>query len=250
MARQKSPFKISGSIAGISFYETSDGYFAREKSDMGNKVKNHASFERTRENMAEFGAAAKASKLFRDTFRLLLQRSSDGHMHSRLHQAMVKVLQSDTQSLRGERKPSLGDHTLLQGFEFNRYSNLNSTLFMPYTAGIDRATGLASVSVAESIPKSQIVAPDGATHYKLVVAAAAIDFENSAVEPLLNSSDYRSVSDFNAAALKLDLQLAANSVLPLFLLFGVDFYQITNGKHYPLNAGAFNSLSLVKVAGA
>ena len=40
-----------------------------------------------------------------------------------------------------------------------------------------------------------------------------------------------------------------NSVSPLFLALGVEFYQEVNGKMYPLKNGAYNPLSLVSVSG-
>jgi hypothetical protein len=40
-----------------------------------------------------------------------------------------------------------------------------------------------------------------------------------------------------------------NSIHPLFLAFGIDFFQEVNGAHYPLKNGPYNSLSLVKIDG-
>lgn len=39
----------------------------------------------------------------------------------------------------------------------------------------------------------------------------------------------------------------AGSALPLFLVFGVEFYQEVNGNFYPLKNGAFDALALVVI---
>ncbi|MBG6062292.1 hypothetical protein IWX83_002090 [Flavobacterium sp. CG_9.1] len=45
--------------------------------------------------------------------------SADGRMVSRLTQAMIKVIQADTVSVRGLRNVIDGEAELLAGFEFN-----------------------------------------------------------------------------------------------------------------------------------
>jgi hypothetical protein len=40
-----------------------------------------------------------------------------------------------------------------------------------------------------------------------------------------------------------------NSVSPLFLALGVEFFQEVNGQMYPLKNGTYNPLALVQVSG-
>jgi len=51
------------------------------------------------------------------------------------------------------------------------------------------------------------------------------------------------------AVIDLANNVTANSTHPLFLAFGIEFYQDVNGVKYPLKNGAYNALALVKVAG-
>jgi len=61
MARQKSILKLQGTIGGISFYKSKDGYLAREKGGVdASRIANDPGFARTRENGAEFGNSASA----------------------------------------------------------------------------------------------------------------------------------------------------------------------------------------------
>ena len=96
MARQRSIIKLDGTIGGITFYKSKDGYLAREKGGISaERIANDPAFQRTRENGAEFGRAGKAGKVLRNSIRQLLQNVNDSRMVSRLTKEMVKVIQMD-----------------------------------------------------------------------------------------------------------------------------------------------------------
>lgn len=85
MARQRSIIKLGGSIGGITFYKSKDGYLAREKGGVSaDRIRNDPAFQRIRENGAEFGRAGKAGKVLRNSIRQLLQNINDSKMVSRL----------------------------------------------------------------------------------------------------------------------------------------------------------------------
>jgi len=120
MARQKGIIKLDGTIGGITFYKSQDGYLAREKGGVSaDKIANDPNFQRTRENGEEFGRAGKAGKLLRNAIRAMLQNASDSRMVSRLTAEMVKVIQEDVTNARGLRNVIDGEAELLEGFEFN-----------------------------------------------------------------------------------------------------------------------------------
>lgn len=92
MAQQKSILKLQGTIGGITFYKSQDGYLAREKGGVdASRIANDASFARIRENGAEFGNSASAGKLLRDAVRVLGKDSSDGRVTARLTQIMAQI---------------------------------------------------------------------------------------------------------------------------------------------------------------
>jgi hypothetical protein len=96
MARQTGVIILKGTVGGISFCKSRDGHMAREKGGVdGNRIKNDAAFQRTRENGAEFGRAGRASKILRDAVRVILQNAKDRRVVSRLTTEMVKVIQAD-----------------------------------------------------------------------------------------------------------------------------------------------------------
>lgn len=251
MARQKGIIKLDGTIGGITFYKTTeDGYLAREKGGVSaDKIANDPAFQRTRENGAEFGRAGKAGKILRNSIRAMLQNASDSRMVSRLTQKMVEVIQEDLTNPRGKRNVIDGEAELLEGFEFNISGKLGTTLYAPFAGTIDRVAGILTASVPSFVPINMLAAPGGTSHFKIVSAGAEVDFEN---ESFTVDTQATAILPWDAnptAVINLANAVTANSAHPLFLAFGIEFYQEVNGQMYPLKNGAFNPLSLVKVSG-
>jgi hypothetical protein len=250
MARQNGIIKLKGTIGDITFYKTKDGHLAREKGGVdASRIANDPAFQRTRENGAEFGRAGKAGKTLRTALRTLLLNSADSRMVSRLTQSMIKVIQADLVNERGLRNVIDGEAELLVGFEFNVGGKLGTSLFAPYVGSIDRATGGITVNLASFVPANMIAAPGGTTHFKIISAGTEINFE----------ADTFVTSNAETAILPWDMTPTAiinhlnsvtpNSVSPLFLALGVEYYQEVNGRMYPLKNGAYNPLALVQVSG-
>ncbi len=250
MAKQKGIIKLDGTIGGITFYKSQDGYLAREKGGVsGERIATDPNFQRTRENGEEFGRAGKAGKLLRTAIRAMLQNSADSRMVSRLTQKMVEVIQADATNPRGQRNVIDGEAELLEGFEFNISGKLGTTLYAPYTTTIDRVAGTLAVSIPSFVPLNMLAAPGGATHFKLVSAGAEIDFEN---ETFVMDSQASAILPWDATAtavVNLSNAVTANSTKPLFLALGIEFYQEVNAQMYPLKNGAYNPLALVEVSG-
>ena len=250
MARQSGLIKLNGTMGGITFYKTQDGHLAREKGGVeASRIANDPNFQRTRENGAEFGAAGKAGKLLRTAFRNILQNSADNRMVGRLTSEMVKVIQADLTSVRGLRNVLDGETELLTGFEFNIKGKLGNTLYAPFTSAINRVAGTLEVSLIPFIPANMIAAPNGTTHFKIETAGAEVDFENENYVIDGNDSAIIPWNNTATAAITLTNTVTANSLSPLFLVLGIEFYQEVNGTMYPLKNGVFNPLAIVKVDG-
>lgn len=250
MAKQNGIIKLKGTIGDITFYKTKDGHLAREKGGVdANRIANDPAFQRTRENGSEFGRAGKAGKMLRVALRQVLINSADGRMVSRLTQAMTKVIQADATNPRGLRNVIDGEAELLTGFEFNIGGKLGTTLFAPFEATIDRVSGDIGLTLAPFVPTTMIAAPAGTTHFKIISAGAAIDFEAEKFEVTTSETAVLPWDSTLTAPISQDNSVSANSTNPLFLALGVEFYQEVNGQMYPLKNGAHNPLSLVQVVG-
>ena len=139
MAKQSGMYKIVGTIGDLTFLRTENGYEVRQKSSLtADRIATDPAFQRTRENMAEFGHAGYAGKVLRTALRTLLQNAKDDDATTRLTGEMMKVLRADTTSARGARNVIDGDLTLLQGFDFNINGKLGQTVFAPFSATINR----------------------------------------------------------------------------------------------------------------
>lgn len=250
MAQQDGFILIKGTLGKLNFYKSKDGHMVRQKGGVSaERIASDPSFQRTRENGAEFGRAGKAGKLLRNAIRSLLLNTADGRMVSRLTREMIKVIQADSTNPRGLRNVIDGEAELLQNFEFNINGKLSTTLFAPFTPAIDRVTGQLDVNIPSFIPGNMIAAPAGTTHYKLISAGVEINFEQQNYVVQTQSTAELPLDTAPTAIIDLVNNVTANSTHPLFLALGIEFYQQVNGTMYPLKNGAFNALSLVKISG-
>lgn len=248
MAQQKSILKLQGTIGGISFYKSKDGYLAREKGGVdASRIANDPGFARTRENGAEFGNSASAGKLLRDAVRVLGKDVSDSRVTARLTQVMAQIKNMDEANARGERSVAEGmakveAKLLLKGFNFNVNSVLGSVLYKPYQ--VDIATG--QISIASLSPQNDIRIPSGATHVIFKCGFASVDFATGESE--IGVSDaVRMTTD--AADQPLLINPATIPALPgtRFFLLSIDFVQSVNNVDYSLNNNAYNVLAIVEV---
>lgn len=247
MAQQKSIVRLKGSIGGISFYKSKNGYLAREQSGVdGKRIASDPAFQRTRENAAEFTRAAKAGALLRNALRPQVHQASDHRMVARLFGLMMKVVKSDGINLRGERTVSQGDIDLLEGFDFNANGKLHTTLYASYALQMDKAAGEFGIHLPSFIPDEGVVTPEGATHFKLVSGCAIINFGKQVFESVFAESPLFPVDAPVTDIVDLEHTLSSGDTLPLFLTLGVQFYQEVNGAKYVLKDGAYNALGIVK----
>lgn len=240
--------RLKGSIGGISFYKSKDGYLAKEKSSIdGRRIASDPAFQRTRENAAEFTRAAKAGALLRNAFRPQLIHASDHRMVSRMFAEMMKVIKSDFTSPRGTRDVIHGAIQLLEGFDFNAGGRLNNTLYASYVTRLNKSTGEYEVYIPSFIPDEGVVMPQGTTHFKLNSGCAIVNFEERIFESVFAESPLFPSSTPVTDAVDLQHKLSSGDALPLFLTLGVQFYQEVNGAQYPLKNGVYNALGIIKV---
>ena len=170
-------------------------------------------------------------------------------MVSRLTRAMVKVIQMDAINPRGLRNVIDGEAELLQGFEFNIHGKLSTSISAPFTTTINRVTGDMIINIDPFIPTDSLAAPSGSTHYRIVTAAMDINFESAAYASEKNETPVQPIDAVLTTALQLSNNLTPDSVNPLFLVLGINFYQEVNGTFYEMKNGAYNALQIVKVSG-
>lgn len=95
MARQKGLLKYVGTLSDVRHFKIKgqDGYFAgMVGGPTGEQVKTASEFERTRENMNEFGGCAKAGKSVRTALSALMRQMADSKVTGRLTSIMKKSI--------------------------------------------------------------------------------------------------------------------------------------------------------------
>jgi len=248
MARLKSLLKVEGTLDGITFYKTQDGHLVRLKGGADvNKIKHDPRFARTRENMQEFTLAAKVAKMFRRSVRPLIFGVSDNRVSSRLTQVMSKIAKHDQDNFRGMRTAASGLGTTegkdwLKSFNFNRDSNLESILSVPWT--IDTSTGV--ITLSDLIPSEDLSIPEGSTHFSISGAMQIIDFTTG-----ISDLKFTNVVNSTVIPTVLPVVLAPASLptgtgITLFYL-KIEFFQLVNTIQYPLKNGSHNALSIIEV---
>ncbi|MDA3615531.1 hypothetical protein [Polluticaenibacter yanchengensis] len=251
MAQQTGIIKLKGSIGGITFYKLKDGYIAREKAVLSReRIANDPNFQRMRENSAEFGRAGKAVKVLRISLKTLLQNTADNKMFNRLTKEMIKVIHGDVYSARGQRHVTEGTLALLEGFDFNLNRSFSTAFYAPFTATIDRRAGMLTVDIPPYVPTQMVLAPSGATHYKIISSGVEINFADETYSADTQSLAELPCTPISTVALTLVNMVTPNSTKPLFLALGIEFFQEVNGTLYALKNSGYNACCLIKVSGS
>ena len=248
MAKQKGIIKLTGKIGDLSFYKSKDGYLAREKGGVdGERIKNDPAFVRTRENGSEFGLAAKAGKLLRDTFRPMMMRAADNRVTSRLTRMMSQIRKLDTTSDRGQRSVAVAISNqpakdMLKGFNFNIRSMLNTILYRPIS--LDPATG--EIEIVDLNPLNHIAAPPNATHVSFTAAWANVNFNDGTNELSLSTATNLPLNGTQSTVTVTPVGAPTGSGTDVYILL-VEFFQEVNGTQYSLNNGGYNAMNIVEV---
>ena len=249
MGTQMGMFPFRGTIGNIVFYKLNGQWVARTKGGAtAEQIATQPRFQRTKENSLEFGRAMRASQLMRDAFRALVHPNTDKLLGRRLLTTMISVLQADTKSARGLRNVLDGRLELTERFEFNEQGKLTTILTAPYSSAINRETGELTVSIPPFIPEGLITAPQNATHFKLISGGAEVDFENKKCKLAVDHSPALPLNHVATNEIVLKNMVPANSTHPLFLVLGVEFYQLVNVVMYRLTDGSFKALAIVNVS--
>jgi hypothetical protein len=247
MAKQTGLIKIKGTLDNVNFYKSKDGDLARMKTSVDAKrIKNDPSFERTRENNAEFANSANSGKLVRDAVRPMAMNASDGRVTSRLTQIMTQIKNMDSTSIRGKRVVALGIQepngvTKLKDFDFNLNAVMGSILYKPFT--IDTATG--EIVITDLVPQMDVAWPQGATHIQLTAGFAGIDFETGEKELFLSAPVNLAIDPTPSTVTLTPASVPTVGTTQLYLL-KIEFFQEINGSQYTLKNGLYNALRIVE----
>ena len=258
MARQKGLMKYVGTIGDVRHFKIKgqEGFYAgMVGGPTAEQVSTAPEFERTRENMNEFGGCARAGKSVRTALSALMSKMADSQVTGRLTSIMKKINLEDGTEARGYRKVEIStQRTYLYGFEFDKKLSLNGVFNAPYDVTHTPARTSGDLVVAAFNPADLIAAPAGATHFRLINALAVVaDFVYNATtgsyEPADNVNNELSNIAYSAY-IPLNTTYAGSTVtatLPgtptlgadvtVLQCVGIEFFQEVNSNYYAFASG-------------
>lgn len=266
MARQKGLMKYVGTIGDVRHFKIKGqkGFFAgMVGGPTAQQVYSAPEFERTRENMNEFGGCAKAGKSLRTALSSLMGTFTDPQVTGRLTSVMKKINLEDGTEARGYRKIEISSQRqYLEGFEFEKNISINGVFNAPYDVTHTVERNSADLVVAPFTPSALVTAPSGSTHFRLLNALAVLadfsynpttgsydpdDADNNEAN-VIAYSDYIPLSeDYAGETITADLpgapELGEN--VSVVQCIGIEFYQEVNGHYYPFSSG--NCLKIEEV---
>ena len=236
-------------MGDTTFMKIKGKYTARPKAVRAvGKFKKHPRLARTRENAGDFGNSSKSGKVLREAIQELV-RAKDGGMVRRLHKVLSKVLRTDSINQPGKLQVNCGDLSLLIGFNFNIKASLRGAMNLPYFSELNRETGMIGITMPSFKPANCIKAPDGTTHFKIVTEAVSIDFTDfkkvsttiTEVTPLMpwDDIDTSTIQSIN--------KLPCSVSDTLFLVVGIQFFQVAGKWVKTVKGNAANCLAIVAV---
>ncbi len=249
MAKHKGVIRFTGTIDGLTYYESKYGPLVRKKAGpSAEQVKKDPAFQRLRENGKEFGNCGKATKTLRAVLMPLLKDARDYQVTPRIIKLMAAIKNLDTLSTRGKRNVGTGmmapaAKSLIEGFDFNEVAPLRRVLKKPYTLNI----GTGVIGIAGLKPKQDLDYPKGATHAKITGGWARIDFAATPGkgELILTNQVILPLNGVLNNVVLNPLSLPTGAGNDIFVL-QIVFFQEVNGVEYSLKNGEFNSMNMIE----
>lgn len=248
MAKQESLIKFRGKVGDLSFSKhRSRGYEVRMKGGVDKaRIQTDPNFQRTRENMAEFGTAAGTAKLLRVQLNNLLRTFADNTMRNRLTSLIHRIQKSDSSNARGERIFLEENSVMLKGFEFNQASSLKMLLGEKLAPTYDRAAGEATLIIPEFNPQNDVMLLPGATHMLFTLAVAELSTDEVPPRPVMIKSGYIPLIGVHVEE-TLQAPLVVDAAKVVYIIVGISMYQEVNGEFYPLKNNPYNAMTIAEV---
>lgn len=247
-AKQFGTHRLSGTVGDVTYAQTKKGFTARERTKVNLAERMTAqNFQSWRDHTAEFGVMIKEAKTFRSAFTDLNWNVKNKGLVQQTMKLMNQIRKTDTVSLRGQRRASKGDLSLLMGFDFTGNGSIETALNGGYTASFDRITGEVQVVIDAMIAGQRLAAPSSATHYMVSLAAAAINFESESISKAMVSTEKILINQDLVPATTLNAPLPPNSTDTVFIALKLEYFTELNGSTYPVMSNSSINSTVIGV---
>ena len=253
MARSRNLLGLHGKVGQLCIYTLNGKEVVRTVGQVPkSRYKHDKAFARMRENNSEFGGASQIGAVLRRGLQPYVKRMGDAYVSGRLN-GKVRQIMMLGMGQRGERSfRLLPNGGILQGFSFEKAVPLASVFGF-------RGNGLTTNALRNEVtlhvegfdPKASVVAPKGATGFRLVLVCVAVsDYVYAdgyvSVVAKFNGVNGHAESgylplDAITSAFNLSVDLGLGSALPttcgIVCALGIEFYQAIGSELYRLEGG-------------
>ncbi len=242
-------FQLTGETQKMMIYRKKNGEYAVKKKSPAvvDRFANDPNFEQVRLNALDFAKAGKASMLIKRAFHQMTPQRANTDLFPRLTKLCKAIMKTDMLHERGQRNLLDGDTNLFVPFDFTEDGRFSNNVQVSFTHSVNRVAGNANIELPEFIPTELIIAPPKATHCRLKMGVAVLNFET--VKHTFSFSDSADIllDATPAAPQTLTVPIPANSADPVFIALSIEFTEEENGVFYPINNGKFKLMQLVAV---
>ncbi len=246
---QSGLLQMLGPTQNMSIYRKRNGEYGlrRKGGPTAKRFAKDPNYAQARINTSEFGQAAKGSALIRRAFRAMMPKVANDELHSRLTKVCKDVINSDAVHERGSRMLMNGDLSLLREFNFNPAGKFGLIVRMPFKSTIDRAAGTVRIGMPAFAPADIIQFPKHATHARLKMGVAVINFgeETFTFAAACSTPIPKGKKPVNPE--NITVQIPAGTSDPLFIAMAVEFLILEKGGFCPVPDCQFNLMQLTGV---
>lgn len=226
MARNTQGLAVTGSIGDVTYYKSKNGKFARKKAVVNkSNFTTNPKMAKVRAHTVDFAHAIKAGSLIRIAFRNMLKDAKQSNTSNRLTGVLFRALKSDVTHPRGQRQISASDLSLLNKYEFNETVKVSNSIYSTINTTVDRVTGRVNVEIADIVPKRALNAPVNATHFRIAMGAAVLDFAGFNQTYIEAATQELPISSEQIDDIGLTGMLPANSTGIIMVVLGIEFFE-------------------------
>jgi hypothetical protein len=201
-------------------------------------------FERTRENMGDFGASGKLASLIKRMTNPILRFSSDNQAFQRIVKALRLSKNNDTANARGEREADLSD---IIGLQYNVKSAVATSFFKDAEVSASISDGTVTVTIPEHKPNFDIAMSKGATHAKFEANVVYMTEDGVGTAGTVETAAIELASS-NQAQLTLKLEGVPNGATDVIVNYGIRYYKMeANEQLFDLRNSSYNCAKILDV---
>jgi len=191
--------------------------------------------------MSEFGGSATVGKALRMGFANIIKSMSDNSIVGRITGVMKKINSVGT-GIRGQRAfEILPNKILLEGFEFSKNTLLDAIFYAPNTAPtLDANRSVATWVIPDFNMSNYINPPEGATHFKLVLATTVLSDYNYSISIKKYEAVNEAENETNGIALSTEIPLGGMVGSDTILIIDLGF-----GAALPATVGVVNAIGII-----